>query len=63
MAPKLLGMNDLDGSVQFIRCLWLLDPIALWESFSRPPYEVGSKRLGDSATRAASLLDVEIAEC
>jgi hypothetical protein len=63
MAPKFLRMNNLDGSVQFIRCLRLLDPVTLWEFFNRPPYEVGSNRLGDSATRATCLLDVEIAEC
>jgi hypothetical protein len=63
MAPKFLRMNNLDGSVQLIHCLRLLDPVALWEFFSRPSYEVGSNRLGDSATRAASLLDVETAEC
>lgn len=29
MAPKFLGMNDLDGPVQFIRRLRLFDPAAL----------------------------------
>jgi hypothetical protein len=60
MAPKFLRMNNLDGSVEFIRRLRLLDPVALGEIFIRPPYEVGSNLLRDPATRTACMLDVEI---
>ena len=62
VATEFLRMKNLDGSVQFISRLRLFDPVALGEIFVRPPHEVGSNRLGNSATRAACILHVEIAE-
>jgi len=58
VAPKRLRMKNLDSAVQFIWQSALFDPIAL--IFVRPPHEVGSYRLWNATTRAATILDVEM---
>ena len=60
VATKFLGMNKLDGSVQFIRRLRLFYPVALWISFVGPSYKIRSDSLGNSATGTALSLNVEI---
>jgi hypothetical protein len=62
MATNFLRTDNLDGSLQFLRRLWLLDPIALRAVFVGPSHQVGSNRLGHTATHATRILNVEITE-
>jgi len=60
VASELLRLKKSDGLAQ-LRCIfWLLEPIALGMSFIRPADKIGSNGLRDSATRAASGLNIKI---
>jgi hypothetical protein len=53
-------MQEFDGSVQFIGGCRLFDPIASRVALVGPADKVGSDHLRDTASSAASVLNVKI---